>query len=95
MAMLGLLELMASQNATVEQMLDAAQYANAYWYPSQAVEQAIFFKSTTGKNYQDVDARLLLGPKYSSGSGFQALHQYLAQNNLLPQAPNNNNSFGL
>jgi len=95
MAMLGLMELMASQNATIEQMLDAAKHANAYWYPTQTVEQAIFFKNTTGKSYQDVDARLLLGPQYSSGSGFQAVHQYLAQNELLPQAPKSGGSCGV
>ncbi len=95
MAMLGLLELMASQNATTTQMLDAAKHANAYWYPTQTVEQAIFFKNTFGKNYKDVDASLLLSPKYSSGSGFQAVHQYLAQNNLLPQAPKSGGSCGV
>ncbi len=95
MAMLGLMELMASQDATVEQMLEAAKYANAYWYPAQTIEQAIFFKSTTGENFQDVDARQLLGPQYSSGSGFQALHAYLIQNDLLPQAPKSNNSCGV
>lgn len=95
MAMLGLMELMASQNATVEQMLETARYANAYWYPAQTVEQAIFFKNTTGENFQDIDARTLLGPQYSSGSGFQGLHQFLTQNNLLPQTPKNNNSCGV
>lgn len=89
MAMLGLMELMSSQNATVEQMLEAAKHANAYWYPNQTVEQAIFFKATTGQNYSDIDARVLLGSKYSSGSGFQAIHQYLTQNNLLPQSSTN------
>ena len=95
MAMLGLMELMASQNATAEQMLETAKYANAYWYPAQTVEQAIFIKNTASQDYQDVDARLLLGPQYSSGSGFQAMHQYLAQNDLLPQAPKSNNSCGV
>lgn len=95
MAMLGLMELMASQNATVPQMLEAAKYANAYWYPAQTVEQAIFFKNTTGEQYQDVDAKLLLGPQYSSGSGFQAVHQYLSQNNLLPQDPKSGGSCGV
>jgi hypothetical protein len=42
MAMLGLMELMASQNATVDQMLEAARYANAL-VSTQTVEQAIFF----------------------------------------------------
>ena len=95
MAMLGLMELMASQGATVAQMLDAAKHANAYWYPTQTMEQAIFFKNTTGKGYKDVDAGLLLGPQYSSGSGFQALHQFLAQNSLLPETPKSGGSCGV
>lgn len=61
MAMLGLMELMASQDATIAQMLDAARFANAYWYPNQSLEQAIFFKSTSGKNYEDIDARVTVG----------------------------------
>jgi hypothetical protein len=95
MAMLGLLELMASQDATVDQMLETAKHANAYWYPTQTMEQAIFFKTAMDTDYKDVDARLILGPKYSSGSGFQALHQYLGQNNLLPQSPNSGGSCGV
>ncbi len=95
MAMLGLLELMASQNATVDQMLETAKHANAYWYPNQTMEQAVFFKAAMKTDYKDVDARLILSAKYSSGSGFQALHQYLGQNNLLPQSPNSGGSCGV
>src|SRR3990172_2296712 len=80
MAMLGLLELMASQNASLEEMLLAAKYVNAYWYPQQTVEQAVYFLKTEGKSYQDVDAKLILGPQYSSLSGFKQVHQALEQN---------------
>ena len=57
MAMLGLLELMASQDATLDEMLEAAKYVNAFWYPQQTLEQAVYFLKTEGKAYQDVDAR--------------------------------------
>ena len=95
MAMLGLMELMASQGATVDQMLLAAKAANAYWYPTQTVEQAIFFKNAASQDYADIDARQLLGRSYSSGSGFQDVHQYLVQSKLLPQALESSNSCGV
>ena len=95
MAMLGLLELMASQDASLEEMLDAAKYVNAFWYPQQTLEQAVYFQNTEGLAYQDVDAGLLLGRQYSSGSGFKQLHQFLEGNGLLPQAPSSGGSCGV
>jgi hypothetical protein len=38
MAMLGVLELMASQGATADEMFEAAKYINAYWFPQQTLE---------------------------------------------------------
>ncbi len=95
MAMLGLLELMASQDASLEEMLEAAKYVNAFWYPQQTLEQAVYFQNTEGLAYQDVDAGLLLGRQYSSGSGFKQLHQFLEGNGLLPQAPSSGGSCGV
>jgi hypothetical protein len=40
MAMLGLLQLMASQ----DEMFETAKYFNAFWYPSQTFEIATFYK---------------------------------------------------
>lgn len=95
MAMLGLLELMASQNATTDQMFKAAKYANAYWYPQQTMEQAVFFQANMKQDYQNVDARMLLSAQYSSISGFQAVHQYLSQNGYLNQNSQGGNSCGV
>lgn len=87
MAMLGLLELLAFHDASEEEMFNAAKYANAYWFPQQTLEQAILFKQSYGLDFADINARLLVGRKYSSGTGFQTVHQWLANNNLLPPAP--------
>ncbi|KAF0111987.1 MAG: Uncharacterized protein FD147_501 [Chloroflexi bacterium] len=95
MAMLGLLELMASQNATTEEMFLAAKYINAFWFPQQTLEQAIYFKATENKNYEDVDAKLIVGQQYSSGSGFQNKHQWLSQNGLLEQSSKSGNNCGV
>lgn len=95
MAMLGLLELMASQNASLDQMLEAAKYVNAFWYPQQTLEQAVYFQKTYGKVYQDVDAGLILGRQYSSLSGLKQIRQVLETNGWLPQAPSGGGSCGV
>jgi hypothetical protein len=37
--------------------------------------------------FAQIDARKLVGKEYSSGSGFQAVHQWLSTYGLLEQAP--------
>jgi hypothetical protein len=95
MAMLGLLELMASQNATTDEMFNAAKDANAYWFPQQTLEQAIFFKNTQKMDYAGIDARIIVSKQYSSISGFQQMHQWLGENGLLEQVPRSGNNCGV
>jgi len=95
MAMLGLFELMASQNATKEEMFLAAKSANAFWFPQQTLEQAIFFSAKEKMNYADVDAKLIVGQQYSSSSGFKSIHQWLDENGLLEQAPKSGSNCGV
>jgi hypothetical protein len=95
MAMLGLLELMASQDASADEMFEAAKYANAFWFPQQTREAALFFKAAKNQDFAEVDAREMVGPAFSSGSGFRGLHQWLADNGLLEQAPNGGTSCGV
>ena len=94
-AMRGLLELMASQDASIDEMFTAAKYANTFWFPQQAMELAIFFKVTRGIDFAEVDARQLVGAEVSSGSGFQTIHQWLAENNLLDQVPGSDSNCGV
>jgi hypothetical protein len=95
MAMLGLLQLMAAQDATTDEMFEAAKYVNAYWFPQQTLEVAIFFKATENLDFAGVDARRAAGRELFSGSGFRALHQWLAENGLLQQGPNQGGSCGV
>jgi len=92
MAMLGLLELMASQNATADEMFAAAKYVNAFWYSQQMLEVATFFKAAQNVDFDQADARKVVSNKYSSGSGFQTVHQWLITNGLLELAPNSGGS---
>ncbi len=95
MAMLGLLELMASQGATTDEMFEAAKYVNAYWFPQQTLEIAMVFKTAKNLDFQQVDSRELVGQNISSGSGYQAVQQWLAQNGKLEQAPQGGGSCGV
>ena len=95
MAMLGLMELMASQGASVDEMFDAAKYANAYWYPQQSLELATYFKATQKVNFEKADSRQLVSRDLSSLSGFRSVHQWLGANGLLQQAPGGGNSCGV
>jgi hypothetical protein len=88
MAMLGLLELMASQGASADQMFQAAKYVNAFWFPQQNLETALYLKANQDVNFRDADARLVTSAEFSSGSGSAAIHQHLQTSGLLPQAPN-------
>ena len=87
MAMLGLLELMASKGASMDQMFDAAKYVNAFWFPQQNLETALYLKSNQEVDFKDADARLVTSAEFSSGSGFAAMHQRLQTSGILPQAP--------
>jgi hypothetical protein len=95
MAMLGLLELMASQNATSKEMFQAAKSVNAFWFPQQTLEQAIFIKYIQKMDYVNIDAKIIVGQQYSSGTGFQQMHQWLSNNGLLEQAPKSGNNCGV
>jgi hypothetical protein len=60
MAMLGILELMASQGATVDEMFEAAKYVNAYWFPQQTLEAALYLKANQEIDFADADPRLVV-----------------------------------
>jgi len=91
MAMLGLLELMASQDASADEMFEAAKYVNAYWFPQQALETAIYLKSIQNTDFADENGRLLAGKEFFSGSGFSKIHQTLQTNGLLQTLPGGSN----
>jgi hypothetical protein len=92
MAMLGILELMASKGATADEMFQAAKYINAYWFPDQALETAIYLQMNENTDFASADPRLVVGEKFSSGSGAGRVHQELQAQGLLPQAPSQGGS---
>ena len=95
MAMLGLLELMASQGADANAMFEAAKWANAFWFPQQSQELARFFQASKNQDFDEINAQQAVSAATFSSSGFRSVHQWLADNNLLEQAPSSGNSCGV
>lgn len=69
MAMLGLLELLASQGATEEQMYKAALEMNRFWFTGQ-YEMIDRYLVSKGRAPSEVNSKEILGKEYSSASGF-------------------------
>lgn len=80
MAMLGLLELMAAQDATVDEMLEAAKYVNGFWFPQQSHQAALMFRHRDGRDFIQVDARRIVGAEAFSAAGAQAVGTWLVRN---------------
>jgi hypothetical protein len=78
MAMLGLLEYLASTGATEDQMWNAAITANMRWFPDQyqTIAQYLKLKNIDPKS---ITPQTLLGIEYSSGSGFARIAAQVPQ----------------
>lgn len=70
MAMLGLLELMAAQGVTEDEIYRAALAVNSYWFPDTYLAIAKLFEKR-GITWKDVNPREVLGADYSSAQGSQ------------------------
>lgn len=72
MAMLGLLEILASQGKSKAEIYDIALQANSYWFPSTYQTIAKYFDGR-GVSWDEVDAKMVLGPSYSSALGYSEI----------------------
>lgn len=72
MAMLGLLELMASQGVGEEEMYKMALLVNSYWFPDTYLTIAKYFQKR-GVDWNSVNPKEVLGSAYSSGAGYQQI----------------------
>jgi hypothetical protein len=95
MALLGVLQLMASSGASEQQMYEAGKYFNAFWFPGNYYDLALYFANKEGRSFADVDAKTLLGRDYSSASGWQNAKQWLADKGLIQQPPKQGGGCGV
>lgn len=72
MAMLGLLELMASQGVSEADMYKAALAVNSYWFPDTYLTLAGYFK-IKGITWNKVGAKEVLGAQFSSAAGYKQI----------------------
>ena len=78
MAMLGLLELVASQGAGEEEMYKAALQVNALWFPEEYSTIARYLASKN-QTLWAADPKEILGRDYSSASGFRRVASLVPQ----------------
>lgn len=95
MALLGLIELMAAQGATEDQMFEAAKYVNAYWFPGNYYDLALYFKNKEGKNFAQIDARRLMSKEFSSATGAQAVKRWLVTEGIVAEPPKTGGGCGV
>ncbi|MBI5401241.1 hypothetical protein HZB05_00195 [Candidatus Wolfebacteria bacterium] len=72
MAMLGLLELMASQGVSEQDMWKTALAVNSYWFPNNYLTIATYMKGK-GIDWKDVNPQEMLGINYSSSRGYASI----------------------
>ena len=71
MAMLGLLELLASQGVSEDDMYKIALTVNSYWFPDTYLTIAKYLKEKKNIDWIDANPKEILGRNYSSASGYQ------------------------
>src|SRR3990167_576278 len=78
MAMLGFLELMASQGVNEKDMYKAALAVNSYWFPDTYMTILEYMK-INGIAWTDASPQEILGANYSSSSGFARVTSQVAR----------------
>jgi hypothetical protein len=77
MAMLGILELMAANDASEDQMYAAAKYVSTFWFPQAMTEAAAYFKLTQGLEFDAIDPKRMVSRDILSSGGSQSIKQWL------------------
>lgn len=95
MALLGVLQLMAGSGATESEMYEAGKYFNAFWFPGNYYDLALYFKNKEKIKFSDIDAKLLLSKDYSSASGAKSVKQWLSQQGLVEEPPKTGGGCGV
>jgi hypothetical protein len=70
-ALLGVLQLGASQGLSKEQLYEAALAFNSFWFPDTYVKTALYFKVFKQTDWRDVDPEQIMGFDYSALSSWR------------------------
>ncbi len=88
MAMLGLLQLMAAEGVSEQDMYDIALKVNSFWFPQTYIDLARYFEEQ-GQKWDTVDTKLALSKEYSSAQGYSTTRSKIQS---LPQSTQGSSS---
>ncbi len=69
-ALLGLIELGASQGLSKDELYKAALQFNSFWFPQNYIETALYYKLARNTDWEDINPKEIMGLNYSSVSGW-------------------------
>lgn len=69
-ALLGVIELGASQGMSKEELYKLAMDFNSFWFPDTYIKTALYFKIDKKIDWKDVDPKEIMSYNYSSGPGW-------------------------
>jgi hypothetical protein len=95
MAMLGVLELMAANDATEAQMFEAAAHISAFWFPQEMLQAAAYFKLTAGQDFAALDSKRMVSREIFSMTGAQSVQKWLADGGRLGEPAQSGGSCGV
>ncbi len=85
-ALLGLLELGASQGLTEAELYREALAFNSFWFPDTYIKTAIYFKAVKNTDWEDVNPKVVMSEDFSSISGwYENVDAEIKKLGLLPQ----------
>jgi hypothetical protein len=96
-ALLGLLQLGASQGLSEHELYREALAFNGFWFPDNYVQTALFFEVVRKTRWADVDPKLVLGYDYSALGPWQqnVAARVKAIRGLIPSAPSGGAGCGV
>ena len=84
-ALLGLLQLGASQGLSEDELWREALAFNSFWFSQQYIYNALYFKAVKGIDWDNVDPKVVMGKDFSSASGSGNIQAEVAKiPNLIP-----------
>lgn len=85
-ALLGLLQLGASQGLSEDELYREALAFNSFWFPRNYIYNALYMKVVKRQDWNKVDAKALMGSGFSSASGSAGIQAEVAKiPNLIPK----------
>ncbi len=88
-ALLGLLQLGASQRLSEDELYREALAFNAFWFPHSYIQTALYFKAVESTDWDNVDPKVVMGKDFSTISGWSGtVAKKVSELDLVPQRQN-------